>query len=1158
MNQSPSSDIKKNENLIHTKINPSDQINNEDYLEGINIGGKKLKRKIIRGVLLLSILPVLFLGATSYFKNQSIESKISPTKEGELAYVILYQQSLWLVLATGTIAGVTGTLAFMLADRFMEPILKSAAISARMVDRLYTKESLPDHSIKKDELKSLVSNLNLLEQRLPDLLWKHETKQENFQTVMEINYFLQKSRSVEEMFRKTVEETRRILRADRVTILQINSNNTGTFIEESVAPRLPKIVGTTVDELNFELEYVGDYQKDYVRAINNIYQADLSDRYLALLERFAVKANLIAPIKCSEGKELLGLLIVHQCNSFRNWQSQEIELLTHIAQQVGFSFEHTQLLEQSESKAEQAQQFIDLAHLIRESLNEDEILDTTVRELRKEIRADRVVVYSFNYDWSGYISAESVLPGWPRALDRKITDPCIPQNLLQAYLQDRVVANNNVFEANFHPDHLQLMEQLEIKANLIVPIVNSGQLFGLLVAHQCSAPRQWQQSEINLFSQVATQVGFALEHARLLTRVKGEGDKTRLLENITRRVSTSLEVEDIFASGVEEVREFLNCDRVIVYSFDPKWNGTVVAESVVSGFVPMLEAQINDPCFVEGFIEKYQEGRIQIVDNVHEAQLSDCYIEQLTNFEVKANLAVPILQDEQLLGLLIAHQCSTPRYWQDWEVDFFTQVAKQMSFALSRARLVQKLEAESRQNKLILDISRRIRASLVEENVLKTAVKEVRKAIDCDRVMIYNFNSDWHGTVVAESLVPGLAKALWREIKDPCFTNGYVEKYQAGRIQVVDNIYEAGLTQCHIDQLEPFEIKANLVVPILRDEQLMGLLIANHCSAPYHWQKWEINLMSNIANQVSFALEHCRILAQSEQSYQQVETNARQQQQQKENVLNQIIELLTRSEYVAANVSEQNLTHKQSMTALYEQIKTITDAVVGLTSIAKQAEIEEQKWVGSFADSQEIWLQTINSGKNLQTNTIEVASKVNHLASLSPNILQILNNIGEYIAQLKLEGMNGVLEAARSPVTSQKFAALSQKIHGLAQQLDQEILQIQPLVSVVKTNVEEIESTLKGEKAQVKKLQVLQEQTQQKFEQINSANKQIKTLVTEFSQAAKQQIKALEEVGESLSTIADFNGENIEQSHNIMASFTRLKANVEKLKVSNSKIDNEQ
>jgi GAF domain-containing protein len=55
-----------------------------------------------------------------------------------------------------------------------------------------------------------------------------------------------------------------------------------------------------------------------------------------------------------------------------------------------------------------------------------------------------------------------------------------------------------------------------VKANLTAPIVQDGNLIGLLIAHQCSGPRAWQQTELDLFAQLGAQVGFALDRANLL------------------------------------------------------------------------------------------------------------------------------------------------------------------------------------------------------------------------------------------------------------------------------------------------------------------------------------------------------------------------------------------------------------------------------------------------------------------------------------------------------------------------------------------------------------------------------------------------------------------------------------------------------------------
>jgi light-regulated signal transduction histidine kinase (bacteriophytochrome) len=69
-------------------------------------------------------------------------------------------------------------------------------------------------------------------------------------------------------------------------------------------------------------------------------------------------------------------------------------------------------------------------------------------------------------------------------------------------------------------------------------------------------------------------------------------------------------------------------------------------------------------------------------------------MEFLQQFDVKANLVVPILLQNQLWGLLIAHQCTHPRIWTTWETELLSQLANQIGIALAQAKL---LERETRQ-----------------------------------------------------------------------------------------------------------------------------------------------------------------------------------------------------------------------------------------------------------------------------------------------------------------------------------------------------------------------------------------------------------------------------------------------------------------------------
>ncbi|MDZ8259068.1 GAF domain-containing protein [Nostoc sp. ChiQUE01b] len=834
-----------------------------------------LKTKAIVWALSISVLPVVAIGTATYkyginlINTQIPQVRLESAKISAESKLALQRQLSFLLTGMGVTAILAGAIAVFVTNRVMSRVSNVAAISNNIKKRLRPDSEFTQVFIaNQDELVMLERNITLFTDLLSVLVEEKEAETDYSQILIKITRWVRESFNQEDVFKTTSEEIRKALSIDRVTIFCFESNYNGTFIAESVAPGLPKMLGVTVSEPGFEAGYIDKYYNGSIHAIDNIHQGDLSNSDIELLEQFAVKSNLIAPIL--KGKQLFGLLIAHQCSRLRSWQQSEIDLLAQIAMQVGFALDYANLLQQVDTKADKAQVFIEITRSIRQSLNEEDVLKTTVEEVRKALSTDRVLVYSFYPNWSGIIIAESVIPGYPKVLRSEIQDLCFGQGYVEKYQSGRVVATNNIYEAGLADCHINLLESFAVKANLVAPILKDEQLFGLLIAHQCSRPRDWQQSEIDLFAQIAMQVGFALDHARLLQRIEAEGVQSQLLADTIGIIRQSLNEEDVLKTTVEEVRKALSTDRVMVYSFDANWSGIVIAESVVLTYPKVLQAEIQDICFGQGYVEEYQSGRVLAINNIYEAGLADCHINLLESFAVKANLVAPIIKDKELFGLLIAHQCSRPRDWQQAEIDLFGQIAMQVGFALDHARLLQRIEAERMRSQLLVDIIRSIRQSLKEEDIIKTTVEEVRKALSTDRVLVYSFYANWFGIIIAESVLPGYPKVLRSKIHDPCFTQGYIEKYQSGRVVAINNIYESSLADCHINLLESFGVKANLVAPIIKDEQLFGLLIAHQCSEPRDWQQSEIDLFAQIAMQVGFTLDHARLL----QAYQAAEANS--------------------------------------------------------------------------------------------------------------------------------------------------------------------------------------------------------------------------------------------------------------------------------------------
>ncbi|MGI0488249.1 GAF domain-containing protein [Pantanalinema rosaneae CENA516] len=184
---------------------------------------------------------------------------------------------------------------------------------------------------------------------------------------------------------------------------------------------------------------------------------------------------------------------------------------------------------------------------------------------------------------------------------------------------------------------------------------------------------------------------------------------------------------------------------------------------------------------------------------------------------------------------------------------------------------------QARRERLVAEIAQRIRQSLDLNQILDTTVSEVRHFLQTDRVLIFQFESDWSGVVVVESVEPTWQPILGATIADSFFKDATRRQaYEQGQIQAVTDIHTSGLTPCHIDLLAQFQVRANLVVPILQEQTLWGLLVANHCSAPRVWQPLEINLLKQLATQVTIAIQQSQLYHQA-----QLELAERQSAEQK-------------------------------------------------------------------------------------------------------------------------------------------------------------------------------------------------------------------------------------------------------------------------------------
>lgn len=170
--------------------------------------------------------------------------------------------------------------------------------------------------------------------------------------------------------------------------------------------------------------------------------------------------------------------------------------------------------------------------------------------------------------------------------------------------------------------------------------------------------------------------------------------RSQLFAEVTLKIRQSLQIEDILQTAVTEVQRILASDRVLIFQLRPHGLGKIVTEAVAPGCTSVLDQSVTDSYLACEYLSRYSQGRVYTIADVEKAQVAPCILEFMQQFEIKAKLAVPILLKEKLWGLLIAHQCTSPRHWSSFETELLRQLADQIGIALAQAQL---LEQETHQ-----------------------------------------------------------------------------------------------------------------------------------------------------------------------------------------------------------------------------------------------------------------------------------------------------------------------------------------------------------------------------------------------------------------------------------------------------------------------------
>ncbi|MEG4499460.1 EAL domain-containing protein [Microcoleus sp. F10-C6] len=242
----------------------------------------------------------------------------------------------------------------------------------------------------------------------------------------------------------------------------------------------------------------------------------------------------------------------------------------------------TKVRQMSRSTLEQEILLNRITNRIRNSLELQEILTTTTREIRSFLASDRVKVYRFEADASGEVIAESINgDNLPSLLGLRFPASDIPNSAREMFVKARqrvivdvelkhqtinrldcpetgkALAVEDIRYCPVDPCHAEYLKAMGTRSSLTVPILHQNQLWGLLVCHH-SQPKRFSDRELKMVQLLVDQLSIAIAQSFLLSQARQQARDEAVINQITSLLHSPLELNEIRKAVLEQTVKHLH------------------------------------------------------------------------------------------------------------------------------------------------------------------------------------------------------------------------------------------------------------------------------------------------------------------------------------------------------------------------------------------------------------------------------------------------------------------------------------------------------------------------------------------------------------------------------------------------------------------------
>ena len=611
--------------------------------------------------------------------------------------------------------------------------------------------------------------------------------------------------NLEDICQAIVQEIRKFLKADRTIIYKFSEDLNLRIMSQSLGESRVNPV-TNETCFNISESQIAEYQKGKIAISSDVYLANFPESHLQVLEKFQIRANVVVPI-----------LLSNSLSNNSNASNQLVWGLLAVHQCSVpriWEDEEIQLLQQFSVQLEIA---IQQAEIYQNQQNLNNCLERQVQERTAELQASE---HKLRY----------ILNAIPDIV-----------NLISVggiYIESN---RNNLF-CDLIPSHID-------------PI--GKHIMELLPAEIALSQLQAIQKAISTGESQTIRQSFGMNHSPRYQEVRVVPVREDAVIVVVRDISEHRQIEEELRASEARFQSIAKSSPGMIQIFVQKADGSSCFEYMSSAFEEINEIKVD----------RILTNPQLCFDQIHPDDIADLWeafglsLEAFSTFRNEWRIITPSGKIKWLKANL------RPERRENGDVAWYGVVTE-----ISDRKYAEiELQLQYQQSQLLAEVSLKIRQSLRIEEILQTTVTEIQKILQVDRALISQILPDRTSIFLKEAVNIQVESIIEKISNKPCpsLSNDDFDHYCNGKFSKIDNIDTAEISALHAEYLCQFNIKADVVIPILQSEKLWGLLIVNQCDRPRKWTDFEIELLQQLANQVAIALTQSQLIEALQKSEEQ-------------------------------------------------------------------------------------------------------------------------------------------------------------------------------------------------------------------------------------------------------------------------------------------------